>query len=385
MAYIQCSLIGTALDWYSNLHISYKQQWNSIVQLLKKQVSSQKTAYYAQVEAMSLMKKDNETVRHFALRVQKLVKKAWCNENAATINLKNNEIFTKGLPKKLMDFAHKRQVKHVSTLLERSIPFHTLVRHVDFEDIANEKIRTNDLALEINKISFENDNKDKELEPDHVMVLSLGTQITKVNQLTRNIALIVMKTITVFQIVIKNNVTKNTKNIEIRDQEHPNNLLYNASVVNPAILKKIELKIKLNILLEIMTVIDIVKTTPTIAIDLEIMIDTEVTVEIIHKTTIDLILDKDTTIDPKVHAHLDPDMTSIIKEELHPNPHIDHYTGTTLITDIILDQDIDLALNHKETPLGDIITHIDLHPNQEIKDHDLERLHRTDNKTESIK
>ena len=96
MAYIQCSLIGTALDWYTNLHISYKQQWNSFVQLFKKQFSSQKTAYNAQVEAMSLMKKDNETVRNLALRVQQLVKKGWCNENAATINLENNEIFTKG-------------------------------------------------------------------------------------------------------------------------------------------------------------------------------------------------------------------------------------------------------------------------------------------------
>ena len=123
---------------------------------------------------MSLMKKDNETVRHFALRVQQLAKKGWCNENAATINLKNNEIFTKGSPKKLMDFAHKRQIKHVSTLLEPSIPFHTLVRHVDSEDIANEKIRTNDLALEINKISIDNDNNDKELEHDHIMVTQSG-------------------------------------------------------------------------------------------------------------------------------------------------------------------------------------------------------------------
>ena len=57
---------------------------------------------------MSLMKKDNETVRYFTLRVQQLVKKGWCNENAATINLKTNEIFTKTLPKKLKDFAHKR-------------------------------------------------------------------------------------------------------------------------------------------------------------------------------------------------------------------------------------------------------------------------------------
>ena len=78
-------------------------------------------------------------------------------------------------------------------------------------------------------------------------------------------------------------------------------------------------------------------------------------------------------------------MKTIIKEELHPDPQVDHHTGTTLITDIILDQDIDLALNYKETPLDDIITHIDLHPNQEITDHDLEHLHITDNKTESIK
>ena len=92
-----------------------------------------------------------------------------CNENAATINLKNNEIFTEGLPKKLKDFAHKTQIKHVSTLLEPLIPFHTLVRHVDSEDIANEKIRTNDLALEINKISIENDNNDNEVEPDHIL------------------------------------------------------------------------------------------------------------------------------------------------------------------------------------------------------------------------
>ena len=134
-----------------------------------------------------------------------------------------------------------------------------------------------------------------------------------------------------------------------------------------------------------MTVIDIAKTTPTIVIDIEILIDTEVTVETIHKTTIDLILDKDTTKNPKVHTHLDLDMTTIIKEELHPDPHIDHHAETILITDIILNQDIDLALNHREILSDNIVTHIDLHPNQEITDHALEHLHKTDNKTESIK
>ena len=153
MAFIQCSLTGTALSWYIRLNDTHKHDWHAFVQAFKKQFSSQKNAYYAQVEALNLTKKDNETVRHFALKVQQLVEKGWCNENASTINLKCNEIFTKGLPKNLKDFANKRQVKHTSTVLEPSIPFHTLVKLVDAEDIANDKIRTHDLALEINNIT----------------------------------------------------------------------------------------------------------------------------------------------------------------------------------------------------------------------------------------
>ena len=153
MAFIQCSLTGSALSWYIRLNDTYKQDWHAFVQAFKKQISSQKNAYYAQVEALSLVKKDNETVRHFALKVQQLVEKGWCNENASTVNLKCNEIFTKELPKNLKDFANKRQVKHTSTVLEPSIPFHTLVKLVDAEDIANEKIRTHDLNLEVNNIT----------------------------------------------------------------------------------------------------------------------------------------------------------------------------------------------------------------------------------------
>ena len=44
-------------------------------------------------------------------------------------------------------------MKHTSTVLEPSIPFHTLVKLVDAEDIANDKTRTQDLALELNTIT----------------------------------------------------------------------------------------------------------------------------------------------------------------------------------------------------------------------------------------
>ena len=153
MAFIQCSLTGTAHRWYIRLNDTYKHDWHAFVQAFRKQFSSQKNAYFAQVEALNLTKKDNETLRHFALKVQQLVEKGWCNENASTINLKCNEIFTKRLPKNLKDFANKRQVKQTSTVLEPSIPFHILVKLVDAEDIANDKIRTHDLALEINNIT----------------------------------------------------------------------------------------------------------------------------------------------------------------------------------------------------------------------------------------
>ena len=79
----------------------------AFVQAFNEQVSSQKNASYAQVEALPLVKKDNETVRHFGPKVQQLVEKSWCNKNASTTNLKCNEIFinrlqklSKTLPKK---------------------------------------------------------------------------------------------------------------------------------------------------------------------------------------------------------------------------------------------------------------------------------------------
>ena len=110
----------------------------------------------------------------------------------------------------------------------------------------------------------------------------------------------------VFQIVIKNNAMKNIKDTRIRDQELLNNLLYNVSVVNPVIHKKIEMKIKLIILLKVTTVIDTIKTTtPTTMTGIEITTDTEATVEINHRIIIDLILDKDSTINLKVHTNLD--------------------------------------------------------------------------------
>ena len=153
MSLLYCSLTGTASNWYDRLPQVYKDDWSSFLQIFKKQFYSQKHAYHVQIEALSLVKKDNENVRHFALKVETLVKQGWYNEYPSMINLKCNEIFTRGLPRKLKDFANKRQVKHISSSLEPSIPFHALVNMVDSEDITLEKFKTQELSLEINNLS----------------------------------------------------------------------------------------------------------------------------------------------------------------------------------------------------------------------------------------
>ena len=90
----------------------------------KDHFSSQKAAYHAQLESQNSTKKETENVRHYALQVQHSVENGWCNESAATLNLRCNEFFTGGPPNKLKDFVHRRQVKHTSTVVDPSIPLH---------------------------------------------------------------------------------------------------------------------------------------------------------------------------------------------------------------------------------------------------------------------
>ena len=112
MSLLYCSLTGTASNWYDRLPQVYKDDWSSFLQVFRKQFYSQSHAYHAQIEALSLVKKDNENVRHYALKYETLVKQGWYNEYPSSINLKCKEVFNRGLPKKLKDFSNKRQVEH---------------------------------------------------------------------------------------------------------------------------------------------------------------------------------------------------------------------------------------------------------------------------------
>ena len=289
-----------------------------------------------------------------------MVEKGWCNENASTINLKCNDISTKGLPKNLKDFANKRQVKHTSTVLEPSIPFHTLVKLVDAEDIANDKIRTHDLALEVNNIYTP-----KLLNLHHknnVCLLNQKTQITKIYLHIKNIVHIVTKQITPSLLVSKNNEMMKTNEMHMLDQNLHKNHLYSTCVL----------------------LLMIEQNTTITDIEIEVPHVTTLTTKPVHKidTVLHLEIDLAMTKVLLLHNTLDHDMilTNAIHglTALHTDLHMDPVIDTTLALDI------DHAPIQETIILQNIQIYTDHLLDQEILDF-LDRVHTPILETKSIR
>ena len=347
MAFIQCSLTGTALSWYIRLNDTYKQDWHAFVKAFKKRFSSQKNAYYAQVEPLNFSKKDNETVRHFALKVQQLVEKGWCNENASTINLKCIEIFTKGLPKNLKDFANERQVKHTSTVLEPSIAFHTLVKLLDAEDIANDKIRTHDLALEVNNITKQ--LQTQTLEPssqEQLMFTQPKDPNNKNKPAYKKFCSYCNRTKHSISACFKNNEMMKTNEMHMLDQNLHKNHMYSTSV--PSLI--------------------IEQTTMIINIEVEVPHVTTLTTKLTHKIDTVLHLEIDLAMTKLLLLHNTLDHNMILINAIHGLTALHTDLRIDLLIDTTLALDIDHALIQESIILQNTQIHIDHLQDQETLD-----------------
>ena len=175
---------------------------------------------------LKLQQKETENVHHYAQKIQQIVEKGWCNESAPTIKLKYKELLHPNINKKTERLANERQVKHNSTVMEPSIPFHTLVKLVDAEGFTNERTRTLDLPLEINNITSisEPENLSSEIM---IQILKLGLQkplirITNVNLNFRNTVIIVVHPTALYQTVFENNenMTKENRPFLVLNRNH---------------------------------------------------------------------------------------------------------------------------------------------------------------------
>ena len=118
--------------------------------------------------------------------------------------------------------------------LDILIPFHTLVKLVDAEDIANDKIRTHDLALELNNIT--NQIQTQTLDSSQQEQLMFTQPRDPKKTCIQKILFIVQ--ITLSRLVSKNNEMMKIKEKPTLDQNLPKNHLFSTFVHHPMIEQK---------------------------------------------------------------------------------------------------------------------------------------------------
>ena len=120
-------------------------------------------------------------------------------------------------------------MKHTSTVLEPSIPFLSLVKLIDADDIANDKSRTHDLALEVN--NFTKQLQTQLLDCSNNLCLhNLENQLTKTNLHIKNIAPSVIEQVIPSLLASKNNEKMTIKKLML-DENLLTNRLYNTFVL----------------------------------------------------------------------------------------------------------------------------------------------------------
>ena len=123
-------------------------------------------------------------------------------------------------------------MKHTSTVLEPSIPFHTLVKLVDAEDIASDKIRTHDLALEVNNLKNQLQTQTLDSSNQEQLLFAQPRDPNNKNKPAyKNIAPTFIEQITPSLLASRSNEMMKMKEKLILDQNLLKKLLYNTFVL----------------------------------------------------------------------------------------------------------------------------------------------------------
>merc|ERR1711953_1377614 len=133
MALIQTTLTGSAQHWFSFLTQDVKLNWEEFCKQFIKKFESNKSKNYAQIELGNVVRLPNETIKALAMRITKLVGKAYPNHKNETRNKEKNT-FIKALQPPLKTVAIKKMSSHESTPENPDIPYKDLVERIDKEE-----------------------------------------------------------------------------------------------------------------------------------------------------------------------------------------------------------------------------------------------------------
>ena len=128
---IKCFLYGIVLGWFFRVHGISKNGSSASSSFFKKHISSLNFFISRTWWSWILNGKRNWKFKSSRPESWKISWKKLPNESAAVFNLICNELSAQRLPEKLKTCDHKWQVKHTTTVMEPSSPFHTVVKLVD--------------------------------------------------------------------------------------------------------------------------------------------------------------------------------------------------------------------------------------------------------------
>ena len=226
-------------------------------------------------------------------------------------------------------------MKHTSTVLEPSI-FHTLVKLVDAEDIANDKIRTHDLALKLNNTTNHLQSQTLDYSQQEQFMFTQSRDLkTKRNLLIKNVPIVIEQTTLSLPVSKNNEMMKINEKLTL-DRNLLKNHLYSTFVRPPMIEQK-----------------DTIHATDT-EIRHELITITKTQ---IHKTDIALHQETDSAMTKLLLLHNTLDHDKITTKEIP-----DH---TVLLIDLLTDlpMDMTLVIEIDHIPIQEITTILqDIHP-----------------------
>ena len=141
-------------------------------------------------------------------------------------------MFTESLPKIVKGFAKMGQMKDTSTVLEPSISFHTFVKLVEAEDIANDKNRIHDLTLGIYSITNQLQSQKIDFQQsEQLMFTQPGDPKNKEKHAFQNFCPLVVEHITTSQQLSKNSAKVNSNETQLDGLNLLKNHFYNTFIL----------------------------------------------------------------------------------------------------------------------------------------------------------
>ena len=152
-ALIQTTLYGAAQKWFSVLPIDIKIDWKRFTQKFSKKCDSERNKQHQRVLCKEIRRLPTEKIKHLAVRIETLVRKAYSLNTHDYKNTQMTEILMMTLTPQLRKIAIKKRVSHPSSVREPDLDFRKLVDKLEQAEITMKLEETENPKLQyVNRI-----------------------------------------------------------------------------------------------------------------------------------------------------------------------------------------------------------------------------------------